>query len=99
MRKPQTIYEPDMWPHLVDTGRREELKAWLQANGIDPADVPIHANISIEPTKPRGAHLIRYTVYLRDTSGRKYQDPATHDAAQEERTVPLLVQPPRWTGA
>jgi hypothetical protein len=97
--KTQTVYTPDMWPDLVETGRREELCQWLHANGIDPDDVPINAEISIEPTKPKGAQLIRYTVYLRDTNGRKYCGPATDDAAQEERTVPLLVQPPRWTEA
>jgi hypothetical protein len=91
----EVVYEPEEWPDLVSTGQREGLKAWLIANGIDPAVVPIHAPISIETAKRR--RLIRYTAYLRNADGRKYLDEATGDAAQEQRTVPLVVdRPPQW---
>lgn len=88
------VYEPGMWDRMVQTGQHEELKAWLHANGIDPDDVPIHAEITIEPASRKGTQLIRHTAYLTCDHGHKYYDPATGDAAQEERTVPLVIPPP-----
>lgn len=88
-----TLYPPSMSPDF-DTEQHAELLAWLRANGIDPADVPFNSEIAIEPASRKGAQLIRHTVYLRDETGHKYLAPATGDAAQEERTVPLVIAPP-----
>lgn len=88
------VYDPNMWPHIAVSGQREELCQWLHANGIDPDDVPISAEIAIEPASRKGARLIRHTVFLRDETGHGYLDPSTGDTAQEERTVPLVVAPP-----
>lgn len=60
---------------------------WLRANGIDPDDVPIEGPITIEQ-----GH-IHYTALLRNEDGHRYQDPGTGDAAREERTAPLTVEP------
>ncbi|WP_432589935.1 hypothetical protein ABVG11_34235 [Streptomyces sp. HD1123-B1] len=90
----QTVYDADTWP-LVACGRRlPELRDWLRANGIDPGDVPITQDITIEPLPIGGARVIRYTAYLRNADGRKYLDEVTGEAAQEERTASLVVDPP-----
>lgn len=45
-------------------------------------------------------HHILYSVYLRNADGHKYVNPQNgNEAAREERTTPLLVEPPdTWTG-
>jgi hypothetical protein len=90
-----TVYEPAMWPRLVETGQREELCEWLRANGINPDCVPIHNEISVE-TSANSTGLIQYTAYLLTADGHKYLDPETDDAAQEQRTVPLVAPPAHW---
>lgn len=67
---------------------------WLSANGIDPRDVPIEGPITIEPNPEGHGQCIRYAALLHDEHGRRYQDPATGDAAREERTAPLKAEPP-----
>lgn len=94
MTSSQLVYEPGMWPHLVETGQREGLCEWLRANGIAPDDVPISAEISIEPFTLGGDRAIRYTAYLRNAEGHKYHDEDIGDAAQEERITPLVTDPP-----
>jgi len=66
---------------------------WLRANGIDPSDVPIEGPIAIERDQ-LGKWSIRYAALLRNEDGHRYVDPATDDAAREERTTPLKVDPP-----
>ncbi|QFR00714.1 hypothetical protein F9278_36155 [Streptomyces phaeolivaceus] len=106
----QVVYEPDQYLEVLGTERHEQLKTWLRANCIDPADVTVGAPISIEretydvtahdsagPVMLDGGRAIRHTVLLRNAEGRKYVDEATGDAAQEERVVPLVVEPPpQW---
>lgn len=94
----ETVYDADTWPVVACNDRlRQELQAWLRANGIDPGDVPVHEDITIEPLTLGGDRAIRHTVYLRNADGAKYLDEATGDAAQEERIVPLVVDPPpQW---
>ncbi|MGC5034104.1 hypothetical protein ACPXCS_06255 [Streptomyces sp. DT190] len=88
------VYEPDFWPHVCVTGQREELCEWLRANGIAPEDVSIGEEITIEPLTFGGDQVIRYTAHLRNADGHKYLDEATGEAAQEERVVPLVADPP-----
>ncbi|MFD4569371.1 hypothetical protein ACFWOX_34040 [Streptomyces sp. NPDC058467] len=66
---------------------------WLRANGIDPDDVPLEGPIAIERDR-LGKWSIRYAALLRNEAGHRYVDPATDDAAREERTTPLKVDPP-----
>ncbi len=93
----RVVYEPDEYLEFLGTARHEEMKVWLAANGIDPADVTVRAPISVGPLTPGDSPTIRYTTHLRTAEGHKYLDEATGEAAQEERTVPLLVDPPpQW---
>ena len=65
-----------------------EVAEWLRANGINPDDVPIEGPITIDD-----GQRIRYAALLRNETGHRYVDPATGEAAREERTAPLKVRP------
>ncbi|MDQ1037274.1 hypothetical protein QFZ75_003690 [Streptomyces sp. V3I8] len=91
----ETVYDADTWPVVACSGRLPELRDWLRANGVDPSDVPVHEDITVEPLTLDGTgRVIRFTAYLRNAAGRLYLDEATGDAAREERIVPLVVDPP-----
>ncbi|MEV0963273.1 hypothetical protein AB0J25_11905 [Streptomyces sp. NPDC049910] len=75
-------------PSQTPYGPRDAVADWLRANGIDPGDVPIEGPIAIKDDS------IQYAALLRDEAGHVYADPATGDAACEQRTAPLTVQPP-----
>jgi hypothetical protein len=91
--EPQLIYEPEMWPEFVGTDRHADFLSWLNANDIDPDNVATSARVTVE-TGPDGGRLIRYATHLRNENGAKYLDETTGDAAQEERTAPVQVEPP-----
>lgn len=78
----------------VGAADREAVAQWLTANGIDPGDVPLPSRITIERDVLYGQRRIRYTMLLRNEAGSKYIDFSTGDAAMEERTTPLKVEPP-----
>ncbi|WP_039942950.1 hypothetical protein [Streptomyces himastatinicus] len=86
----RTVFHPDRWRYLTPT-EVTALQDWLGANGLDPRDVD-RAPITIEQRD--GQRVIRYTAFLRAEDGCKYRDPVTDRTAREERTVPLLVEPP-----
>lgn len=93
--EPQTVYSPDQFNAILDAGRLPEVQEWLHANGIDPDDVARDTPITIETVD--GQRVLRYTAFLVDETGHKYVDPDDpHQAAQEERTAPLVVEPPAW---
>ncbi|MDX3232971.1 hypothetical protein [Streptomyces sp. ME19-01-6] len=92
MTEARTVFHSDQWDHILEAGQLPALQDWLRANGVDPRDVDI-APITIEQHNG-GQRVIRYTAALRDAEGHRYRDPATSGAAREERTVPLLVEPP-----
>lgn len=96
MAEPWIISDASIGPYIQrDDQRRAELLDWCRANGIEPNDVPASSTLSVESTNPEGGQLIRHTAYLRNANGHFYEDPANPDeAAQEERTVPLAVEPP-----
>jgi hypothetical protein len=75
-------------------GPREAVADWLRVNGIDPDDVLIEGPISIELETIGGDRCIRYAALLRNEQGYRYHDPATDQAAREERTARLKVDPP-----
>jgi hypothetical protein len=88
------VFHPDRW-HYLTPDQVSALQDWLRANGLDPRDVD-RAPITAE--QQDGQRVIRYTAFLRDTDGYLYRDPVTDRAAREERTVPLVVEPPEdWT--
>lgn len=100
MTAPQAraVYHPDQWHHILAAGLLPTIQQWLRDNEIDPSDVPTHTPISIEGRKKQ--RVIAYSAYLHDADGHKYVDPEDgNEAAREERTTPLLVEPPdTWTG-
>ncbi|CAM5503103.1 hypothetical protein SANTM175S_10342 [Streptomyces antimycoticus] len=87
----RTVFHPDRWRRILDLGQLPALHDWLRANGVEPRDVD-KAPITVEGRD--GQRVIRYTALLRDADGYRYRDPVTGGAAREERTVPLLVEPP-----
>lgn len=80
-----------LWGMHQAQGRADDVRAWVEANGIDPHDVPVEYDMVIEDL-PDGP-VIRYWVHARTKNGHKY---ATIEgrAAVEECTVPLVVEPP-----
>lgn len=91
----RTVFHPDWWDRILEGGQLPAFQDWLRANGLDPRAVD-QQPITIE--QQDGKPVIRYTAYLLTADGRKYRDPATDGAAREERTVPLVVEPPEEFG-
>ncbi|NEA67538.1 hypothetical protein [Streptomyces sp. SID12488] len=75
-------------PSETAYGPIADVADWLRANGIDPNDVPHEGPITID------GQCIRYAALLRNEDGHRYVDQATGDAAREERTASLKVEPP-----
>lgn len=83
-----------IWPTIAETSRRQQLCDWLTANGIDYREVAVPDPLTVE-TLPNGQRIIRYTIYLRTADGHRYTDPdQDNQTAREERTTPLVVEPP-----
>lgn len=83
-------------PSLQDyTSRREDYCAWLTANGINPNDLLLDADVYIE-TGPDGTRRIAYEACHRDSEGRKQVNERGDGVALELRKTPLLVEPPDW---
>lgn len=89
------VFHPDRWDQLLAADQLPELHDWLRAHGIDPRDVD-RAPISIDHQD--GQRVIRYTAFLRGDDGHLYRDPVTDGTAREQRTAPLLVEPPEHFG-
>lgn len=88
------LNDADTWPTIAGTPRQQKLCDWLAANGIDYNEVPVDTPLTVE-TISCAQRIIRYTVYLRTADGHRYVDPNDpNQAACEERTAPLLVEPP-----
>ena len=81
-----------LWGMHVGQGRAEEISGWVAANGIDPDDVSTDHDLTVEDGP--NYRVIRYRAYLRALDGAKYVDELAGGAAVEERTVPLVVEPP-----
>lgn len=92
--KPILISDATMWPPLRYTDRLQPIRDWLSNNSIDPSDVAAEQPVTVE-TLDNGQRIIRYTVYLRDETGHRYADPQmSNQAAREQRTTPLVAEPP-----
>lgn len=74
--------------------RREAACAWLTANGINPNDVPIDADLSID-TGPTG-RFIRCEVFDRAPDGSFRADLHGEGPARLVINVPLKTAPPDW---
>jgi hypothetical protein len=72
----------------------QEICAWLKANRIVPADVPVDARVRI--TKGGfGQHCLTVDVLLK-RNGRPYLDAATGEPARSTMTVPLTEPLPKF---
>jgi hypothetical protein len=85
------ISSKTLWNLHIAQRRTEEISAWVAANGIDPDDVSVDHDLTVEDS-PDGL-VIRYRAYLRALDGCKYVD-GTGGPASEDRAVPLVVEPP-----
>ncbi|MEU1273025.1 hypothetical protein [Streptomyces sp. NPDC005799] len=74
------ISDPTVWAEHLRAGRRDEVCAWLQANGLDPLAVLSTHPTTIENT---AAGPVIWCVVIEKDS-----------AVPEQRTVPLVVPPP-----
>lgn len=85
------ISSPALWQlHQVE-GRTDAIRDWAQANGLNPNEVSVDHNVTIED-QPDGS-VIRYWVITRNERGKVYAL-ADGSPAVEERTTPLVVEPP-----
>ncbi|NUO43676.1 MAG: hypothetical protein HOV82_16760 [Streptomyces sp.] len=83
-----------LWNLHCAQGRRDALLNWVRANGIDPNAVPTDKDLTIED-RPDGGRIIRYTTYVLTGDGHKQVAQASDGGALlEERSVPLVVEPP-----
>lgn len=80
-----------LWGMHVSQGRAEEISAWVAANGVEPDDVSTDHDLTVEAGP--NYLVIRYRAYLRALDGCKYHEDGAGPAT-EERTVPLVVEPP-----
>lgn len=85
------ISNATLWNLHQAQDRADAIRNWAEANGLTPADVSAAHDLTIEDG-PDG-RVIRYTAYLRTDTGAKYVTAGGGPAA-EERTVPLVVEPP-----
>ncbi|WP_432136818.1 hypothetical protein [Streptomyces sp. bgisy154] len=85
-------YPITITPEEVTT-HREDLAAWVQANGIDPHTVPLGHPIRVE--KGVAGPVIVYRAYVRNERGWLQIDPENDDEALTvECTAPCTVPPP-----
>jgi hypothetical protein len=75
--------------------RREVLCDWLRANGINPDDVPLDADMTIT-TADNGARWLWCEVYARDATGHVVVNVQGDAATRTTVTVPLTTEPPDW---
>jgi hypothetical protein len=61
--------------HETVHGPLHTVVEWLRTNGIDPADVPVDSDISIEPEPLGGDRRIRYSALLRNELGCRRRRP------------------------
>lgn len=82
-----------MAKHMIGN-RRVAIWAWLNANGIDPKDLPQDADITIQEG-PDG-RVLRCETYDRTPDGHLQPDERNIGIALKVVTVPLKVEPPEW---
>lgn len=79
----------------VDTGRTNELAAWLRCNDVDPQHVPYPSKVTLESVD--GMHwMIRYDTYARTASGTLKFDHRTQVFEYTEVRVEMVTDPPMW---
>lgn len=79
----------------VAISRFEQLRKWLQQNGIAPESVPIDADI-VTGSDPDGAAWLRCEIYLRNRDGDILLNDSATGPAIITTVVPLVAPPPEW---
>ncbi|MFI0900578.1 hypothetical protein [Streptomyces sp. NPDC020983] len=75
--------------------RREELCTWLRANGIDPNNVPLDADMTIE-SDATAQRWIRTEIYAINANGDRFMNAYGTNAARDRIMTPLKAEPPHW---
>lgn len=85
---------------LLSEGQKQRVRAWLEANGIDPSWVSAGGAITVHSRAmngKEGAYRIKYLEFCRAEDGQKFTDPGADGLLTVERcvlqTVPLDEDP------
>lgn len=78
----------------VTGGRRDAVCAWLNANGINPSDVPVDADMTI--SEGTAGRFLCCEVFERSPDGLITLDECGERVAVTTVAVPLKVEPPTW---
>ncbi|MFI9194151.1 hypothetical protein ACIG0A_33235 [Streptomyces californicus] len=96
-RRVVTVMEANQ---LLSEGQKQRVRAWLEANGIDPKWVSAAGPITVHSRAVNGnegGYRIRYTEFCRGEDGQRFADPGLNEAVTVERcvlqTVPLNEDP------
>lgn len=84
-----------LWPKLSGV-RRNEIKTWLEMNGINPSLVPVDGTISIRVVGPETDSenwVIRYEEFCTDPEGHILAGDEGN-AYTHVREIPLVIDPP-----
>ncbi|MFE1522306.1 hypothetical protein ACFW9I_37075 [[Kitasatospora] papulosa] len=81
-------------PEQTVYGPSRAVAHWLEANSIDPQDVPVDSPLTIEVDSFHGHRYIRYNALLRNELGHLHFDSTTGRAAVELQTAHLVIEPP-----
>jgi hypothetical protein len=74
--------------------RRQAVCAWLEANGINPSDVPLDADMTI--SEGTAGRFLCCEVFELSPAGHRMVDERGKNAAVTTVAVPLQVEPPTW---
>lgn len=80
-----------LWGMHRTQGRADSIRDWVAANGIEPDDVSTDHDLTVEAGP--NYRVIRYRAFLRALDGCRYHVDGVGPAT-EERTAPLVVEPP-----
>lgn len=73
----------------------EDLCRWLRANDVDPVQVPMDTDMTLEADNT-GQRWLRFEVYAENAKGERFMNAWGTAAARDRRIVPLLADPPAW---
>ena len=74
---------------IIPTSQDPRLIEFVEANGIDPKDVPLDSHLVLNFVKG----TIGFEALVRDAAGAVIWNPNEGSALREHRAVPLKVEP------
>ncbi|MFF2864508.1 hypothetical protein ACFVSX_32090 [Streptomyces rubiginosohelvolus] len=86
-RRVVTVMEANQ---LLSEGQKQRVRAWLEANGIDPKWVSAAGPITVHSRAVNGnegGYRIKYTEFCRGEDGQRFADPGVNAAVTVERCV------------